>query len=46
MRTFALLTLNRTDEAKSRLSSILSPDERKQLVILIGILKINMVVDH
>mgnify|MGYP001245360920 CR=1 FL=1 len=36
MRTFALLTLNRTDEAKSRLSSILSPDERKQLVILMA----------
>jgi|TARA_B100001971_G_C18240776_1_gene570714 2-phospho-L-lactate guanylyltransferase len=36
MRTFALLTLNRTDEAKSRLASILSPDERKQLVILMA----------
>jgi 2-phospho-L-lactate guanylyltransferase len=33
MRTFALLPLNKPSEAKSRLSSVLTPGERRELVL-------------
>jgi 2-phospho-L-lactate guanylyltransferase len=33
MRTFALLPLNKPIEAKSRLSSVLTPEERRELVL-------------
>jgi 2-phospho-L-lactate guanylyltransferase len=33
MRTFALVPVNRLSEAKTRLSSIFSPEERRELVI-------------